>query len=125
MFLDTTFLINLEEELENNHIGPARRFLAGHRNERHAVSVVAMGEVAAGMVASAQARSLLSKFRVVTLKPEIALAAADVDRQLMRQGARLGENDNWIAGFAVYYGVPLVSNDLAFDRVRGLRRLAY
>jgi predicted nucleic acid-binding protein len=31
----------------------------------------------------------------------------------------------WIAGFARYYGVPLVSNDAAFDRVTGLRRLSY
>jgi predicted nucleic acid-binding protein len=43
----------------------------------------------------------------------------------MDVGQRLGENDNWLAGFALYYGVPLVSNDTAFDRVAGLRRLAY
>jgi predicted nucleic acid-binding protein len=33
--------------------------------------------------------------------------------------------DNWIAGFALYYGVALVSADEAFDRVAGLRRLQY
>jgi predicted nucleic acid-binding protein len=42
---------------------------------------------------------------------------------LLRQ--RLGENDNWIAGFCRYYAQPIVSRDGAFDRVRGLRRLDY
>jgi predicted nucleic acid-binding protein len=30
-----------------------------------------------------------------------------------------------IAGFCWYYGQPVISRDRAFDRVRGLRRLAY
>jgi predicted nucleic acid-binding protein len=58
------------------------------------------------------------------MKPE-GQSFSDVDRQLIRGGGRLGENDNWIAGFAVYFGMPLASNDEAPDRVRGLRRLAY
>jgi len=51
--------------------------------------------------------------------------AALVERELMLVGARLGENDNWIAGFCRYYGQPLISRDRAFDRVGGLRRLPY
>ncbi len=125
MFLDTNFLIDLEEEIGTNRVGPARLFLASHRREEFQVSVVAMGEFAAGLQASAQARTFLSVFRVVTLKPEIALAVADIDRELIQAGGRLAENDNWLAGFARYYGLALVSNDAAFDRVRGLRRLPY
>jgi predicted nucleic acid-binding protein len=37
----------------------------------------------------------------------------------------LGEADNLIAGTARYYGMSLVCNDGGFDRVRGLRRIAY
>jgi hypothetical protein len=33
----------------------------------------------------------------------------------MQSGDRLGENDNWIAGFARYYGQLLISNDLGFE----------
>jgi predicted nucleic acid-binding protein len=55
----------------------------------------------------------------------IAEAAADVDRELMGIGHWLGENDNWIAGFCRYYRQPIISRDAAFDRVPGLRRLAY
>jgi predicted nucleic acid-binding protein len=59
------------------------------------------------------------------LKPEIAYCAASADRELIASGQRLGENDNWIAGFCRYYGQPIVSRDAAFDRVRGLRRIDY
>ena len=51
--------------------------------------------------------------------------AAEIDRALKRRGRRLGENDNWIAGFARYYREPLISRDQAFDGVAGLRRVAY
>ena len=125
MFLDTTFLIDLGQELEQLTLGPARRFLANHRHGLAAVTVISLGELAAGMPGNDAARRFLSRFRIVTLKPEIALAAAEVDRELIRSGGRLGENDNWIAGYARYYGQPLVSNDRAFDRVAGLRRIGY
>ncbi len=125
MFLDTNFLIDLERELLTGTVGPARAFLAAHRREQHQVSVIAAGELAAGLEDNEVARAFLGKFRVAALKLEIALEAAAIDRELMRTGRRLQENDNWIAGFARYYGIVLVSNDPAFDRVRGLRRLPY
>lgn len=125
MVLDTTFLIDMANELQASQVGPARRFLGRHRSQTPSVTVISLGELAAGMPSNTRARHFLSAFRIATLKPEIALAAADIDRELMRTGQRLGENDNWIAGFARYYGLPLVSNDRDFDRVRGLRRLAY
>ena len=125
MFLDTTFLIHLSQELEQDVAGPARTFLGRHRGEAHSVTVISFGELAVGMEDNQAARDFCSRFRVATLKPEIALEAAQIDREQIDAGARLGENDTWIAGFARYYGVPLVSRDLAFDRVHGLRRLAY
>ena len=100
-------------------------FLGGRRREVPAVSVVSLGEIAAGMADNNTALRFVERFRVVSLKPQIALAAAEIDRELIGIGQRLGENDNWIAGFARYYGVPLISNDVAFDRVPGLRRVAY
>ena len=55
----------------------------------------------------------------------MADAAADVDRELMWAGRRLGENDNWIAGFCRYYRQPVISRDRAFDRIPGVRRVPY
>jgi len=125
MFLATHFLIDLEEELAARCAGPARAYLGRNRSVRYAVSVISLGELAAGMQDTTAARQFLARFRIVPLKPEIALSAAAIDRVLMQSGERLGENDNWIAGFALYYGVALVSSDRAFDRVAGLRRIPY
>jgi predicted nucleic acid-binding protein len=74
---------------------------------------------------AAEVRAFLNRYRILRLSPEIAFTAAAVDRELISGGARLGENDTWIAGFCRYYGQPLISRDRAFDRVRGLRRLNY
>jgi predicted nucleic acid-binding protein len=124
-FSTPIFLIDLEGETGANRIGPARQFLTRHRDAIVVVSVIALGELASGMEDNETARAFLRGFRLVTLKPEIVLEAAAVDRELMLTGERLGENDTWLAGFARYYGTPLVTNDAAFGRVRGLRRLAY
>ena len=125
MLLDTQFLIALERELDALAIGPARSFLGSRRSAPVLVSTVSIGELAAGMNTNDAARRLVSRFRRVNLFTEAALAAADIDRQLIALGLRLGENDTWLAGTARYYGVPIVSNDADFDRVPGLRRLRY
>jgi predicted nucleic acid-binding protein len=89
------------------------------------VTVVSVGELAVFSTPHQEARLFLQRYRQLRLFPEIAYAAAEVDRELIAQGLRLGENDNWIAGFCRYYGQALISRDVAFDRVPGLRRLAY
>ena len=125
MLLDTQFLIELERELDAATAGPARRFLGSRRSAPVLVSTVSIGELAAGMNTNDAARRLVSRFRRVNLFTEVALAAAEIDRQLIGQGLRLGKNDTWLAGTARYYGVPIVSNDADFDRVPRLRRLRY
>jgi predicted nucleic acid-binding protein len=123
MLVDTTFLIDLLEERERGLRGPAHRWLA--RRERIWTTVVSVGELAVGMIDNNAARGFFANWRVVRLHPAIAYEAAAIERELLRVGGRLGENDNWIAAFARYYGEPLVSNDAAFDRVRGIRRVSY
>jgi predicted nucleic acid-binding protein len=125
MIADTTFLSDFRQEHERRMIGRARRFLASHRQHPLLVTVISAGELAVIFDTNAEARAFLRAYRVLRLHPEIAYAAADVDREMIIAGERLGENDNWIAGFCRYYGQPLISRDLAFDRVRGLRRMAY
>jgi predicted nucleic acid-binding protein len=125
MLVDTTFLIDLAQELGDGRNGPAVRWARSHRNRLYWTSVVSLGELAAGMASAEEARRFIGHLRVARLVPEIAYEAAAIDRELLRTGQRLGENDNWIAGFARYYGEPLVSNDATFDRVGGIRRVAY
>ena len=125
MIADTTFLSHHHDEHEQREVGPARRFLIQHRREQLLVTAISAGELAVIFESSAEARAFLGAYRILRLHPEVAYAAADVDRELIATGERLGENDNWIAGFCRYYGQPIISRDRAFDRVRGLRRLSY
>ena len=89
------------------------------------VTVISAGELAVVFDETEDARRFLANYRLLRLTPEIAYAAATVDRELIERGSRLGENDNWIAGFCKYYGQPIISRDFGFDRVRALRRLRY
>jgi predicted nucleic acid-binding protein len=126
MIADTTWLSDFQHERESGGApGRASALLAAHRAEKILITVGSIAEIGVIFPSNAAARSFLSGYRVLRLTPEVAWAAADVDRELIERGERLGENDNWIAGFCRYYGQPLVSRDGAFDRVRGLRRLPY
>jgi predicted nucleic acid-binding protein len=44
-------------------------------------------------------------FTIKNIFPELAYAAASLDRELIALGMRLGENDNWIAAFCRYYSL--------------------
>jgi predicted nucleic acid-binding protein len=84
-----------------------------------------LAEIAVIFPSSAAAWAHFKNWKIYSLHRGIAETAADVDRELIRTGNRLGENDNWIAGFCRYYREPVISLDVAFDRVSQLRRLAY
>jgi predicted nucleic acid-binding protein len=125
MICDTTFLSDLQSEQTGTGTGPATRWLAAHRTRRLLVTVISAGELAVIFDTALEAHAYLGRYRILRLTPEITYTAAAIDRELINAGARLGENDNWIAGFCRYYGQPIVSRDQGFDRVRGLRRFAY
>ena len=125
MISDTTFLSDIYDEQQAGTQGPATTFLARHRQTPFLVTVISLGEVAVIFAYPSEARRFLSRYRALRLTPEVAYLAGVIDRELMAAGRRLGENDNWIAAFCRYYGQPLISRDVAFDRVRGLRRLTY
>ena len=125
MIADTTFLIHFLNEGRARRGGPARLFFARHRREAVRTSIISLGEIAPAFAASSDAWEYFRHWKVYRLHPGIVDAAADVDRALIARGRRLGENDNWIAGFCRYYREPLISQDEAFDRVPGLRRLLY
>jgi predicted nucleic acid-binding protein len=125
MLADTTFLIDFYAERLAKRSGPATACLARHRTDTFRISVVSIAEFSAGFKNPLQARIFLDTFHSLRLFPEAAYEAGAVDRELIASGCRLGEADNLIAGTARYYGIPLVSRDRAFDRVRGIRRIAY
>jgi predicted nucleic acid-binding protein len=125
MIADTTFLIHFANEGLSRQRGPAHTFFDDHRKEAIRTSIISIAEIAAGFEVSSAAWEYFKWWKIYPLHRGIAEAAADVDRELSRVGGRLGENDNWIAGFCRYYGEPVLSADTAFDRVSRLRRIAY
>ena len=125
MIADTTFLIHFFQEGRTGRRGAARTFFAEQRTNLVRTSIISLGEIAPTFGTSAEAWAYFKHWRVLRLHPGVVDAAADVDRHLIGLGQRLGENDNWIAGFCRYYREPVISLDAAFDRVPRLRRITY
>ena len=123
--MPSTFVSDLLKERRRGQPGPASAFFTSHRKQKIRTTIIAAGEVLLMFEDSPSAWRWLEPWTIYRLHTGIVEAAADVDRELIRLGKRLGENDNWIAGFARYYREPLISRDRGFDAVPGLRRMAY
>jgi predicted nucleic acid-binding protein len=122
---DTTFLIDLLREQKTGKPGRATRFLEANRSVVLHTTVISVGEVAAGFENIEDARNFFSRLPLLRLAMDTVYECSRVDYELRRIGARLGENDIWIAGIARYYSEPLISNDKAFNRVPGLKVISY
>jgi predicted nucleic acid-binding protein len=121
LLLDTSALIELEEELARARVGPVRRFLGETRRAPLACATVTVGELASGGDEAA-VRFFLRRLRKLPLTEAVAYRAGELDRQMARVGKRLGENDNWIAATALLHSAMLVYVDRDFDRVPNLKR---
>jgi predicted nucleic acid-binding protein len=122
LLLDTSFLIEFEDELAHRKMGPARGTLAAHRRETVAISIIAFGEFAEGFADPRALVEFLGPFRVVTLSRAIAWRSAALQSSLSR---RLGENDAWIAATALSYEATLIGREKAFERVPRLDYLPF
>ena len=122
LLLDTSFLIEFEDELVNRKSGPARAILSARRRQAAAISIITLGEFAEGFADPRALVEFLAPFRVVQLSRAIAWRMAAVQGSLAR---RLGENDAWIAATALSYDATLVARERAFERVPRLDYLAF
>jgi hypothetical protein len=122
LLLDTSFLIEFEDELVNRKSGPARAVLATQRRQAVAISIITLGEFAEGFTDPKALVEFLAPFRVVQLSRTIAWRTAALQGSLTR---RLGENDAWIAATALSYEATLVARGKAFERVPRLDYLAF
>lgn len=121
LLLDTSALIDLEQELAEARVGPVRAFIGKNKSEDLACSTVTVGELASGSDEET-VRFFLRRLRKLPLTEPIAFRAAALDRVLAGSGWRLGENDNWIAATALQYAATLVFADGDFLRVPRLKR---
>ena len=122
LLLDTSFLIEFEDELASERLGPASALLAARRTLPAAISIVTLGEFAERFLDPVALNEFVSPFRVVQLSRMIAWRAALLQTSLSR---RLGENDAWIAATAIAYGATLVGRERAFSRVPRLDYLSF
>jgi hypothetical protein len=122
LLLDTSFLVEFEDELVRERPGPAAALLAARRTEPVAISMITLGEFAEGFLDPVALNEFLRPFRVLQLSRMIAWRTALLQTSLSR---RLGENDAWIAGTAIVYGATLVGRERAFSRVPRLDYLMF
>ncbi len=125
MIADTTFVSHLLKERRAAKSGAASRFFFQHRAQKIRTTIITAGEAAVMFPDAQSAWQFFDRWQIYPLHNGIVDAAAQVDREMTRLGKRLGENDNWIAGFARYYREPVISLDRAFDLVPQLRRVSY
>ena len=122
LLLDTSFLIEFEDELVSRRRGPASAVLSAHRRRAAAISIITLGEFAEGFTDPRALIEFLAPFRVLQLSRAIAWCTAALQGSLPR---RLGENDAWIAATALAYGATLVARERAFERVPRLDYLLF
>lgn len=122
LLLDTSFLVEFEDELVNRRSGAATAVLAAHRRQAAAISIITLGEFAEGFADPRSLVEFLAPFRVVQLSRAIVWRMAALQGALSR---RLGENDAWIAATALSYDATLVAREKAFERVPRLDYLAF
>jgi predicted nucleic acid-binding protein len=125
MIADTTFASDYLHEQRLGSEGPATKLFQQKRAQNIRLTIITAGEVFVAFNSASAARLWLQSWKILHLHLGIVETAAAIDRELIRVGKRLGENDNWIAGFALFYREPLISRDEDFDRVAGLRRIRY
>ena len=121
MLIDTTFFVDLADEEKAGQAGPCAAWLRAHRHLPKRVSVITLGEYAAGSTARETIR-FFRGYLPVALGVATAISAGRLQAAL---NFPMGENDLWIAATALRFGWPVVTRDRAFVRVPGLKVIRY
>ena len=129
MFLDSTFLVDLESETRKGTAGKTTEFLDRHLDEPLRVTFTIAGELAAGDSLGQDHRlwlEFLRPFEILSSSKEVAWRFGTIYQELKENGTMIGANDLWIAATALAYAESLVTrNDEQFRRVKGLRVISY
>ncbi len=125
MILDTNAVSDLFS-------GDERLALVLGNTRRHHLPSVVVGEYRYGLLGSSKQQVLVEMLEVLLgasiLLPVDGSTAkhyALVRDQLKRNGTPIPENDVWIAALARQHDQPVVTRDVHFDAVEGLRRLSW
>lgn len=124
---DTCFLIDLEREMKRGG-GKAHQFLAGHLDARPCLTWTIAGEFGEGFetMMDPVCAMMLARFEILPMDHETAAQYAIAAKYLRGLNQLIGANDLWIAGAALAYQIPLVSNNAShLSRVPGLSVIGY
>ena len=126
--LDTTFLIDLQREMEAGRPGRAAQWIRDNGEEEAGISAVAWGEFLEGLRERSHPilTELADRFSVWPVGEEAAEIYGRVVRGLRPQGRLVGSNDLWIACTALTRGAALLTRNVEeMARVPGLRVMGY
>jgi predicted nucleic acid-binding protein len=112
--LDSSFMIDLLNELADGDDGPARRWLGNNPTAQIWITPVTLAEVLEGAVNSDATRSYLARYSWQGIHRTHAERVAVRQR---RAAHRLGENDAWQVAIADSMGAVVVGHDAAFQRL--------
>jgi tRNA(fMet)-specific endonuclease VapC len=94
--------------------------------------VIVIGEYCFGLMASRDRERRLSwleelqrQWVVLEISCTTAAAYAEVRQALRKHSTPIPSNDAWIAALARQHGLPVLSADLHFDLVPGVRRIGW
>jgi predicted nucleic acid-binding protein len=93
---------------------------------------VVLGEYQYGLLGSVRRIEIeswlnlfLDEVEILDIRRSTALRYAEIQRALKDAGTPIPINDVWVAALASEHGLPVLSRDEHFDRVKGLRRVAW
>jgi predicted nucleic acid-binding protein len=111
--LDSSFVIDLLNEISDNKPGPAMKWLLRNRGARLSISSVTLAEVLEGAKDVDAVNAYLARYA----SQGIHRAQAQKVASLQRSAAyRMGENDAWQAAIAEQMNGVIVGHDRAFQR---------
>jgi len=112
--LDSSFLIDLEHEIDSGEPGPAIEWLRkcrGHPDRPLLVSCVSVAEFLEGYEDPKRGLDFISRYVPQNIGFKHAKKCAELQRRARKAGRRFGENDAWQLAFAECSGARIVARD--------------
>jgi predicted nucleic acid-binding protein len=114
VLLDSSFLIDLEREIEAGVAGPAMAWLRGNRHGGQrplVVSCISVAEFLEGCGNAQEGMKFVCRYIPQSIGFHHATKYAELQRRAARNGSRFGENDAWQLAFAERAHASIVGRD--------------
>ena len=114
VLLDSSFLIDLEHEIEAGIAGPAMAWLRRNRGiagRPLLVSCVSVGEFLEGCRDVNDGMEFITRYLPQNIGFQHATKCAELQRRARKKGARFGENDAWQLAIAERANASVVGRD--------------